>query len=341
MSMQSHAQQPRQAQHATGEQPRGSAAAAAAPVRSDATRCDVLRRWDTLSLYDAHCHWHDPRLRPHADEIAATLAGCGLRRAVVNATSPADWQQVAALAKSDPRVLPAFGLHPWHVNAVLGGQLTPDELQSALAALLDAFPEAAIGEIGLDNWIDDADKPLQREAFLLQLALAAQGNRAVSIHCLRAEADLLAALRSADALPARGIHLHGFAGSWQSAKQLLDLGAYFSFSEYIAQPRRIKAREIAQKIPVERLLAETDAPDMQGPEHWQYYRLPEKETPENNPVTDAHAAPTNQLAQQTQLPPKHPANIVAAYACLAELRGAAPEVLAAQIETNFLCYFGH
>lgn len=279
----------------------------------------------SVALYDAHCHWQDERLSPHAHAIAAGLAEVGLARAVVNGSKPEDWPQVAALAAADPRVLPAFGLHPWCVNATCGkGSAHADNWLEQLRQHLRQHPQAAVGEVGLDNWLPDADKTLQREAFLAQAALAAAGNRPLSIHCLRAEGDLLAALKTAPALPARGIHLHGFSGSLQGAFRLLDIGAHFSFSEYIAEPRRAKARTIAEKIPLERLLAETDAPDMLGPPQWQHYRL------EGNALF-AHAP--------EGLPPKHPANICAAYACLAALRQLPAEALARQIEANFQRYF--
>lgn len=302
--------------------------------------------------YDAHCHWQDARLQPHQAQILRDLNTAGVAKAVVNGTCPQDWQQVADLALNDKRVLPAFGLHPWHVNTACGKthstKVQPTDGQTnarynAVAAnwqwlnqlrqYLEQFPQSAVGEIGLDNWITGADKVRQQAAFLAQLALAAKGNRPVSIHCLRADGDLLDALKAAPHLPQRGIHLHGFAGSIETARQLLDKGAYFSFSEYVATPKRAKARALAEYIPLNRLLAETDAPDMQGSQEWQHYRL-------NHHPLDRQQPNASASYQNDSPPPKHPANITAAYACLAQLRNLPPAQLAAIIEENFLRYFG-
>lgn len=310
----------------------------------------------TRHYYDAHCHWQDARLLPYAEQIQCDLDATGLVRAVVNGTCPQDWQAVADLALADPRVLPAFGLHPWRVNTAFYPEATSEKQQpprqphitdwqwlEQLKAYLQNFPRAAVGEIGLDNWIEGADNALQQKAFLAQLALAAEGNRPVSIHCLRADGDLLAALKAAPALPQRGIHLHGFAGSIETARQLLNLGAYFSFSEYLATPKRTKARALAEYIPLDRLLAETDAPDMMGPPEWQEYRLDGTTQPPpaipRTPQSKPDSFPPTDKAAAQLIPLKHPANITAAYACLAQLRDIPLKELAAIVKNNFLKYF--
>lgn len=287
-----------------------------------------------MNLYDAHNHLQDAALIPHRARVFADLASAGVRRTVVNGTCEADWPDVTALAKAYPVILPSYGLHPWDA-----GNRTPD-WQKNLRAHLTADPHAAVGEIGLDRWIIDGMKPgdprlaglrvapleEQREVFAWQLALAAEFERAASIHCLQAFGPLLEMLASAR-LPARGFLLHAYSGSAEMAKNFTDLGAYFSFNgNFLGKLAGAKSQAGKKDflhtytlIPADRLLVETDAPAMRLPAtHERFPPLP---------------APDGSLAN-------HPANLAATYAALAELRSATVESLAAQVEENFLELFG-
>ncbi len=146
-----------------------------------------------MNLYDAHAHLQDTELVPHYARVFTDLAAIGVKRAVTNGSSEADWPHVAALAAAHPVVLPSYGLHPWDA-----GNRTP-LWQENLLAHLDANPSAAVGEIGLDRWIHRAspDDPRltglrrapiqeQTEVFLWQFALAAERNLPAAIHCVDA-----------------------------------------------------------------------------------------------------------------------------------------------------------
>jgi TatD DNase family protein len=279
-----------------------------------------------IPLYDAHNHLHDAWLQPHRAQVFADLASTGVRRAVVNGTSEADWPDVTTLAAQHAIVRPSFGLHPWDV-----GNRSARWLE-ALRAQLDANPNAAVGEIGLDRWIIDRARPDDRrlaglrrapieeqsEVFLAQLALATERELPASIHCLDAFGALFDVLREAK-LPARGFLLHAYSGPVEMVAGFAKLGAYFSFNGAFLEPRKQRLRDTHRAIPADRLLVETDAPAMRLPEAL------EKFPP--LPVSDGSLA-------------NHPANLAAAYAGLAELRGLAIEDLAAQVEQNFQRLFG-
>ena len=94
---------------------------------------------------------------------------------------------------------------------------------------------AAIGEIGLDQWIDGYDIQTQQEVFRFQLEEAAKRNLPVSIHCLRAFHPLMETLRKS-LLPERGIHLHAYNGPTELVDELLSLGTYFSFNSGQLKP---------------------------------------------------------------------------------------------------------
>ena len=272
-------------------------------------------------VYDAHNHLHDAWLTPHRAQVFADLGRLPLAGAVVNGTCETDWPEVATLARDQAVVLPSYGLHPWNV-----GDATPrwrETLQRALAA----DPRAAVGEIGLDRWILDRARPddprltglrrapldEQREAFVWQLTLAAERNLPVTIHCLEAWGALVDVLR-ATPRPARGFLMHAYSGSAELARELAALGAYFSFNGYFLGERQRARRDVFATLPADRLLVETDAPAMPPPPERRAYSLPG-------------------LADGSTL--NHPANIVAAYAGLAEVRGLATDQLAPLVARNF------
>ncbi|MDD3180847.1 MAG: TatD family hydrolase [Opitutaceae bacterium] len=279
-----------------------------------------------MNLYDAHNHFQDDWLLPHRTAIDADLRAIGLGRAVVNGTSEKDWPVVADLARQFDWVQPGFGLHPWDC-----GNRSPD-WQAVLRTQLAAEPSSVVGEIGLDRWILDRARPddsrlaglrrapldEQREVFLWQLALAAELNRPVSIHCLQAFGALHDTLR-VTRLPARGFLLHAYSGPAAMVKKFADLGACFSFNGAFLKERHAAKREAFKLVPADRILVETDAPSMPLPVEHNRFTLPP--APDGEPVN-------------------HPANLAATYAGLAELRGIGIAQLAAQVEQNFLRLFG-
>ena len=210
-------------------------------------------------MQDAHNHLQDPRFDGCREEIVATMIKSGITRCVVNGTSPEDWPQVARLAEQYPDiVIPSFGLHPWK---------KPSEgWQEKLTDYLEKIPHACIGECGLDRWIKGHDIDLQKRVFTAQLQIAAERNLPLSIHCLKAWGQLLEILESRP-LPERGFLLHSYSGSAELVPRLAVLGAYFSFSGHLLHPGKQKLRDTLMTVPTDRLLIETDAPDMLPPQH--------------------------------------------------------------------------
>lgn len=280
-------------------------------------------------LHDAHNHLQDKRLAPHLARITASWRGAAREpgRMIVNGTHPDDWPRVATLAAEHPFVRAAYGVHPWHASAP-----RPGDWLAQLSSRLDDDTRATVGEIGLDRWIIDSARPddprltgLRRASmdeqisvFLPQLALAAERNRAATIHCLQAYNELMPLLR-AQARPARGFLLHAYGGPATLVPELVELGAYFSFNPSFLDPRKSRQRETFKTVPVARLLCETDAPAMIPPQPWRTHKLP--------PASDG--APVN-----------HPGNIEAAYAGLAALRGEEQAALREDVSENFRRLFG-
>jgi TatD DNase family protein len=285
----------------------------------------VVNNSAVVPLYDAHQHFHFDPLTPHRAAIDTDLRRLGMKRAVVNATNEEEWPVVASLAREYDWILPSHGVHPWDC-----GNRSPAWLDG-LRTALSADSHAGVGEIGLDRWIIDGIKPgdpriaglrvaaldEQADVFAAQLALAAELNRAASIHCVQAWGALLDVLKETP-LPARGFLLHGYAGPAEMIKAFTALGAFYSFNLELLQPRHAARLENFRTIPPDRLLVETDAPT-------------------KAPAPDRNRFPLGDGPDGTAI--NHPGNIVFAYESLAQLRGVELESLAAQVERNFTRLF--
>ena len=216
---------------------------------------------------DSHNHLQDPRLGDPGPLIAA-MKQVGLTRCIVNATREADWTAVEMLAAAEPDfVLPAFGIHPWQAHTV------GTDWQEKLASLLEKHPRASIGECGLDSWISEPPLEIQRPIFIAQLRLARALDRPLTIHCLKAWGALFDAF--AEAPPSSRFLMHSFGGSIETARRLIPLGAYFSFSGHFLQPRKSSVLDVFRQLPLDRILLETDAPDMPPPPEIITHLLPE------------------------------------------------------------------
>lgn len=239
------------------------------------------------------------------------MPGTGLGEMIVNGSCEEDWPQVAELARRLPWVRPAFGLHPWYVKERSPAWLT------ALREHLEAHPQAVVGETGLDRWIENPDIEAQIECFKAQIALAVEFDRPITIHCLRAFGLLDEVLRSV-ILPRRGFLLHSYGGPVEMVPGFVKLGAYFSISPYFGHPRKAAQLATFASIPLDRLLAETDAPDMYPP-------------PELNPhpLADAAGKTLN-----------HPANLVVSYDLIAQQHRITREATEEAVATNFARLFG-
>ncbi len=221
----------------------------------------------SLTMHDAHNHLQHIRFDGIRDQVITDMRTTGVTRCVVNGTCPDDWKKVADLARRHPDlIIPSFGLHPWK-------KPTTDWFEQ-LVGYLDTTPNACIGECGLDRWMEDFDVDLQEDIFLKHLKLATERNLPLSIHCLKAWGHLVEILES-HPLPERGFLLHSYGGSKELVPRLAKLGAYFSFSGYFLHEKKHKVREAFAVVPADRLLIETDAPDMLPPKEAITHPLPE------------------------------------------------------------------
>ncbi len=258
-----------------------------------------------MELCDAHCHYQFAEV-PYAAVEQARADGVGL--AMINGSAPSDWADVAALGRRDPRNLLSFGLHPWDVPTA------PLDWAEQLRDILLKNPAAGVGEMGLDRWVKGFDPVAQEQAFRVQLALAGEFDRALTIHCVKALGPLMDILRATE-LPRRGFLLHSWNGPVELVPELARLGAYFSFSAHHLIPRKADLRvQFAAAIPRTRILVETDAPALCPASEFRMRELP--------PAPDGTES-------------NHPLNLVRNNEELAHTLGVSPEVSAELTTHNF------
>ena len=265
-------------------------------------------------MFDAHTHVQDPRLAPCRAAALAAACRAGVSGLCCCATAPHDWDAVAALAHDHPFIIPAWGVHPWHASSL------PEGWEDRLDALLHAHPAAAVGECGLDGIRAEPSPDIQREVLRRQLDRAASRSRPVVLHGACVWGALLAAVKPfAGRIPA--LVAHSFGGSRDILRDWLALGGFVSFSGTLCNPAATRVRAAAAATPVDRLLIETDSPDL----------FPLRGVPCPSLAAPAAAADPG---------PNHPANLAVVLDALAAIRGVATDELAILTEANAHRAFG-
>jgi len=215
-------------------------------------------------LIDAHNHLQEEVLAPHVAEVLQRARAAGVGYQVVNATHEGDWEDVLALARAHAHLVPCLGLHPWFVGERAAGWL------ERLRALLLTVP-GAVGEIGLDRWVQELDLPAQEEVFVAQLRLARELDRPAMVHCLQAWGWLLEVLEREG--PSPPLLIHAYGGAAEMIPPLAARGAFFSFGGGVLHERKLRARAALRAVPLDRLLVETDAPALLPPKPYRPHVL--------------------------------------------------------------------
>lgn len=206
-------------------------------------------------LIDSHCHLDRLDLTAHEGSLdnalnAARARGVGKFLCIgVDADNAAT---VKSLAEQYADVFCSVGIHPLDLT-----RDTPTDLHWLLAAL-DHPRVVAIGETGLDYHYEPEMAEPQKVSFQCHLDAARQTGKPVIIHTREARADTLDLLREAD-LPNAGV-LHCFTEDWDMARAAMDLGYYISLSGIVTFRNAQALREVAMRVPADRLLVETDSP---------------------------------------------------------------------------------
>ena len=201
--------------------------------------------------FDTHAHYDDRRFNEDRDELLGSMAAGGISLILNAASSVRSAKFSIKLADKYSFVYASVGVHPHDAKSMT------DETVPEFEKLLSHPKAMAVGEIGLDYHYDFSPRDVQRKRFLEQLELARRIKKPVIIHEREALTDTLDTIREFRDLT--GV-VHCFSGSWETAKIILNLGWYLSFTGVITYKNARKALEVIEKMPTDRIMLETDSP---------------------------------------------------------------------------------
>lgn len=211
-----------------------------------------------MELIDSHTHLDFPDFDPDRQALLAQSRALGVKRMVVLGVYQRNWQRVWDLVQSDPDLHAAFGLHPAYLDEHRPADLT--ELADWLTRLAGHRQLCAVGEIGLDYFLEDLDRERQQVLFEAQLRLAADFQLPALLHVRRSHAAVIATLKRFR-LKRAGI-IHAFAGSQEEAREYLKLGFKLGLGGAATWPQALRMHKVIAGLPLESVVLETDSPDM-------------------------------------------------------------------------------
>ncbi len=201
---------------------------------------------------DSHCHLTFPELAGNLDGILSRMRDNAVTHALSVSVTLDDFPQVLALAERHAHIFGSVGVHPDYEGL-------PAIVPAEVARLADHPKIIAIGETGLDYYRLKGDLEWQRERFRGHIRGARLCGKPLIIHCRAAADDTLRIMREEGADAVGGV-MHCFTESWEVAQGAMDLGFYISFSGIVTFKNAQGLKDVATKVPLERLLIETDSP---------------------------------------------------------------------------------
>lgn len=208
-----------------------------------------------MKLFDTHCHFDFDVFQEDFAHQVDLAREQGVERILIPSVGPSNWARIQELANQYSNLYYALGFHPYFLQQEFE-QFAP-ELESLLSSSNRQC--VAIGECGLDFAID-VPVELQEQALELQFELARRFDLPVILHSRKAHNRLIQLVKAAK-LPKGGV-LHAFSGSYQQAMEWIRLGFLIGVGGTITYPRANKTRDAIQRISLENIVLETDAPDM-------------------------------------------------------------------------------
>lgn len=204
-------------------------------------------------LVDSHCHLDRLDLSPYQGQLSEALNAAravGVTAFLSISVELSEYPTLINIVENNDSVWMSVGVHPNDTAEVPSVE--------TLVKLCDHPKVVALGETGLDYYRTD-ERSMQQQSFVHHIEAAKKVNKPLIIHTREAQADTIAFLKENQADVCGGV-LHCFTETWEMAKQALDLGFYISLSGIITFKNALALQEVAKKIPVDRLLVETDSP---------------------------------------------------------------------------------
>lgn len=201
---------------------------------------------------DSHCHLDFPELAADVGALLAAMREARVTHALCISVDLAAWARVHALAAAHGNLYATAGVHPDYPD-------TEEPTVERLLALAAQPKVVGIGETGLDYYRQQGDLGWQRERFRTHVRAARAARKPLVIHTRAAAGDTLAVMREEGAREAGGV-MHCFTETWEVAKAALDLGFHISFSGIVTFRNATDLKDVARRVPLDRMLIETDSP---------------------------------------------------------------------------------
>ena len=211
-----------------------------------------------MELIDSHTHLDFPDFDADRAEVLSRSRQLGVRRMVVLGVYQQNWQRLWDLVQTDADLFAAFGLHPVYLDDHRPADLT--ELGDWLTRLNGHRQLCAVGEIGLDYFLEQLNRERQQNLFEAQLKLAVDFQLPALLHVRRSHAAVIATLKRIR-LPRGGI-IHAFAGSQEEAREYIKLGFKLGLGGAATWPQALRMHKVIAGLPLDSVVLETDSPDM-------------------------------------------------------------------------------
>jgi TatD DNase family protein len=211
-----------------------------------------------MQLVDSHSHFDVTEFDADRANAHARAADAGVRRQVVPAIDAKGWPKLKRICAQVPGLYPAYGLHPMYLASHHAEHL--DEL----GRWIEREQPVAIGECGLDYFVEGLDRATQQYYFDAQLQFAHEFDLPVIIHARRAVEAVISSIKRVGGL--RGV-VHSFPGSAEQAAQLHQLNFLVGIGGPVTHERGKRLRNVVSALPIEQLLLETDSPDQPDADH--------------------------------------------------------------------------
>ena len=205
-----------------------------------------------MSFVDSHCHINFHELADNIGDVLDKMQQNDVQSALCVSVNLADFPEVLKLALAYPNIYASVGVHPDYESV-------EEPSVERLLALADHPKVIAIGETGLDYYRLTGDLEWQRERFRNHIRAAVECGKPLIVHTRAAAEDTLRIMREEGASRAGGV-MHCFTENWEIAAAALEMGFYISFSGILTFKNALQIKEVAKRVPMERILIETDSP---------------------------------------------------------------------------------
>lgn len=243
-----------------------------------------------MVLFDSHCHLDASEFDHDRAAVIERARTAGVSSQVVPAVTAASWPKLRDVCTLAPGLHAAYGLHPMFL-----AEHRPEHLQQ-LGDWLQRESPCAIGECGLDFYVEGLDPDSQRYYFQGQLQLARTFDLPLIVHARRAVDEVILRIRRVGGL--RGV-VHSFSGSAEQARQLWELGFMIGLGGPLTYTRANRLRSLVTQMPLEYLLLETDAPDQPDADIRGQRNEPARLTRILATVAELRQQPAEEIAAQT------------------------------------------